>query len=299
MSGIGRCRKRRQRASIAVPSQTTTQQRHDDYCTMPALANESVPIEARRILDVVVPVLGDNIAGAYLFGSAIAGGLRPDSDVDLLMLTHRTLSEQSRRQLVGGLMKVSGARAEQGPARNAEVTIVVREDIAPWRHPARSDFVYGEWLHDDFEAGVVPAPALDPDLTLVLATALQSHRALMGPALTDVLPGIPHADIRRAIADSVPALVANVSGDERNVMLTLARMWVTLATGNIVSKDAAADWLLPRLPPRRRALLAMARDAYRGDVADEGWHEHRAEVREWVRDVSQAIARISHVGGNA
>ncbi|MCD9122832.1 aminoglycoside adenylyltransferase family protein [Cupriavidus sp. UGS-1] len=272
---------------------------------MPPLANEPVPIEVRRILDVVVGALGDNIAGAYLFGSAIVGGLRPDSDVDLLVLTHRTMAAQCRRQLVQALMKVSGARAERGPARNAEVTIVVLDDIAPWRHPARSDLVYGEWLRDEFEAGAVPAPSTDPDLTLVLATALQGHRALIGPALAEFLPAIPYTDIRRAIADSLPALVANVCGDERNVMLTLARMWVTLATGKIVPKDEAADWLLPRLPQGQRALLATARDAYRGDGgdggdgADEAWHERGADVRAWVNDVSQAIARMLHEGGDA
>ncbi|WP_422649584.1 aminoglycoside nucleotidyltransferase ANT(3'')-Ib [Cupriavidus sp. H18C1] len=258
---------------------------------MPPLANEPVLIEVQHILDVVVRALGDDIAGAYLFGSAIAGGLRPDSDVDLLVLTHRTMSRQSREQLVAALMEVSGARAGRGPARNAEVTVVVLGDIAPWRHPARSDFIYGEWLRDDFEAGAVPAPTIDPDLTLMLATALQSHRALIGPGLAEFLPAIPHADIRRAMADSLPGLVANVRGDERNVMLTLARMSVTLATGNIVPKDVAADWLLPRLPPERRALLATARDAYRGHVADEAWHECRADVSEWVSEVSQAIAR--------
>lgn len=86
-----------------------THRRQDDYTTMPAPANESIPIDGHRILDVVVRVMGDNIAGAYLFGSAIAGGLRPDSDVDLLVLTHRTLSAQSGQQLVAALMKVSGA----------------------------------------------------------------------------------------------------------------------------------------------------------------------------------------------
>lgn len=83
---------------------------------------------------------------------------------------------------------------------------------------------------------------------------------------------------------------------------------VTLATRKIVAKDAAADWLLPRLPQGQRALLATARDAYRGDGgdgrdggdgADEAWHERGADVRAWVNDVSQAIARMLHEGGDA
>ncbi|GAA0802499.1 aminoglycoside adenylyltransferase domain-containing protein [Cupriavidus gilardii] len=77
---------------------------------------------------------------------------------------------------------------------------------------------------------------------------------------------------------------------------------VTLATRKIVAKDAAADWLLPRLPQAQRALLATARDAYRGeggDGADEAWHERGAHVRAWVDDVSQAIARMLREGGAA
>lgn len=80
---------------------------------------------------------------------------------------------------------------------------------------------------------------------------------------------------------------------------------VTLATRKIVAKDAAADWLLPRLPQAQRALLATARDAYRGDGGDgrdggdEAWHERGADVRAWVNDVSQAIARMLREGGAA
>jgi Domain of unknown function (DUF4111) len=47
------------------------------------------------------------------------------------------------------------------------------------------------------------------------------------------------------------------------VLLTLARIWVTVATGEIRSKDAAADWVLPQLSEELRPLLANARDLYR------------------------------------
>lgn len=33
--------------------------------------------------------------GVYLFGSWMAGGLRPDSDIDVLLLTERSLSSAS------------------------------------------------------------------------------------------------------------------------------------------------------------------------------------------------------------
>ena len=42
--------------------------------------------------------------------------------------------------------------------------------------------------------------------------------------------------------------MADLEGDVRNVLLTLARVWFTLETGTIASKDVAADWAITRLP---------------------------------------------------
>lgn len=247
----------------------------------------------RPALDLVSRTLGDDMAGAYLFGSATAGGLRPDSDIDMLVLTGRSLSPDARKRMLAGLLALSGPRAAHGPSRNLEVTVIVLDDIAPWRHPPRSDFVFGEWLRGDFEAGAVPAPTVDPDLTLVLATALDSNRILAGPPLTRFLPAIPADDVRRAMADSLPALVAGLSGDERNVMLTLARMWVTLATGRIRPKDAAAEWVLHRLPEEHRPVLALAREAYLGDRGGEAWADRGQEVEAFVSYARKRIEELA------
>jgi hypothetical protein len=53
-----------------------------------------------------------------------------------------------------------------------------------------------------------------------------------------------------------------------NVILTLARIWSTVATGVIRSKGAAADWVLDRLPEAQRPSLARARAIYVGDQAE-------------------------------
>ena len=55
-------------------------------------------------------------------------------------------------------------------------------------------------------------------------------------------------------------------------MLTLARIWTTVATGEIKSKDAAADWALAHLPPEHRPVLEHARDLYlTRSYAEETW----------------------------
>lgn len=85
------------------------------------------------------------------------------------------------------------------------------------------------------------------------------------------------ADIHRTIKESLPELIEGMKGDERNVILTLARMWQTVAVDEIAPKDIAAKWAIPRLPEKQAYLLDLARKAYRGEYIDE-WEGLDSEV---------------------
>ena len=45
-----------------------------------------------QILDLVREMLGPDVAGAYLHGSGAFGGLQPRSDVDVLVVSRRSLT---------------------------------------------------------------------------------------------------------------------------------------------------------------------------------------------------------------
>ena len=86
---------------------------------------------------------------------------------------------------------------------------------------------------------------------------------------------MPRYDLDRAMLDGVPDLLADLEDDTANVLLTLARIWNTLATGVISPKDVAADWAMERLPVERQAGLVRARAVYVGDALDR-WDDLRA-----------------------
>jgi streptomycin 3"-adenylyltransferase len=98
---------------------------------------------------------------------------------------------------------------------------------------------------------------------------LRADAPLYGPPPATLLDPVPHGDLRRAIAAGVPGLLEGLESDTRNVLLTLARVWSTLVTGDIRSKDAAADWALGRLPAGDRPPLAHARAVYLGQEAED------------------------------
>ena len=76
--------------------------------------------------------------------------------------------------------------------------------------------------------------------------------------------------------------------DTRNVILTLARIWSTAATGVIRSKDTAADWALERLPPRHRPALAPAPAISLGDHS-ERWNDVEDRIERHADDVIAAL----------
>ncbi|GAA4315961.1 aminoglycoside adenylyltransferase family protein [Streptomyces venetus] len=223
--------------------------------------------DTEHLVQLLISTLGDSLLGVCLHGSATLGGLRPHSDVDVLAVVRERTTHGQRRHLVEELLKVSGLGEGRRPV---ETTLVVQDDVRPWRYPPSCEFLYGEWLREEFEHGVTPAPEPNPDLAPVLTMVLLADAPLYGPRPAELLDPVPVADLRRAIVAGVPELMAEVETDTRNVLLTLARVWTTLETGGIRSKDAAAKWAADRLPAGHRPALAHARAVYLGEE-EERW----------------------------
>ena len=216
--------------------------------------------QAARVVAAVAGVLGDDLLGAYLHGSAVLGGLRPHSDLDVLAVSARRTTPEEKRRLVDRLRAVSGRRAPV-PARPVELTVVVASEVRPWRMPTRLDLQYGEWLRDDFERGSVEpwSESAHGDVPVLLAMVLLGDCPLAGPPPPELLDPVPRDDLVAAMVGGLDELEGDIEADTRNVVLTLARIWRTVTTGEIRSKDEAAAWVLARLPERHRPVLAHAR----------------------------------------
>lgn len=248
--------------------------------------------QTEDVVQLVHRTLGGDVIGMYVHGSAVLGGLRPHSDIDVFVLVRGHTTAKVRRELVEGLLPLSGADARGGPARPIELTIAVQSDIRPWRFPPSQEFQYGEWLRDFYEGGGTPSPTPDPDLALLITMVLLGNSPLAGsPPPGEVLDPVPERDLVQALAAGVPALLEELASDTRNVVLTLARIWMTLTTGEISSKESAAHWALPRLPPGPGSVLAHAAAVYRGDVP-ERWDGLAPQVGAYAEIVAEAIGRL-------
>jgi streptomycin 3"-adenylyltransferase len=248
--------------------------------------------QLQKVMRLVNRAIGPKVLGTYLHGSAVYGGLKPASDVDILVVSQQSMDDRERRTLVDGLFRISGPRAG---ARSLELTVVVQSEVRPWRFPPTSDFLYGDWLREEIEASGPPQPEPMPNLAITIPMTLAGSHPLNGPPPAELLDPVSPADLVRGSVAGIPGLLHDLPGDTRNVVLTFARIWATLATGEIKSKDAAADWALAQLPPEHQPVLEHAKQLYLTcHYTEENWSDElKAQVRPHVNAVLAAIDKLN------
>ncbi len=239
-------------------------------CIVTETIPDEIAAQVAAACDTIARHLGATLKAIHLFGSALDGGLKPRSDVDLLVTVSARPDESTRRALMLDLLAVSAPPGRAGGMRALEATVVAHDEVVPWRHPARRELQFGEWLRHDLEAGIVEPALVDHDLAILLTKVRQRSVVLAGLPAATLLEPVPARDFVAALRATVAQWNAEPDwrGDECNVVLALARIWYSAATGRIAPKDVAAAWVLEHLPGTHRPVVAAARAAYLGGEED-------------------------------
>ena len=140
-----------------------------------------------EIITLAKKLFTEDLLGVCLYGSSVLGGLRPNSDLDLLILLKTRLSEEARKMLTRRLLEISG---EVGctDKRPMEVTVLFHKDLVPWHFPPRYEYMYGEWLRTEIEAGMIPR-AEHPALAGTYIWHIPNRRSYRIPASLHPFPG--------------------------------------------------------------------------------------------------------------
>jgi streptomycin 3"-adenylyltransferase len=257
---------------------------------------EAIAAQIAGVQAVLHRQLGAQLRAIHLYGSAIDGGLQPGSDIDLMVSVAAPLAPAARHALLLALLDHSAWPGSSARLRALEVTVVALPALRPWHYPPRRELQFGEWLRSDLQAGRFEPPMADPDLAILLTQLRRHSLALSGPPAQELFAPVPPADFRRALADTVAQWNAppDWQGEERNILLALARIWYSACTGAIATKDNAAAWAAERLPAEHRARMEAAGLAYRsGQDGAQAWRPDQvgATILFCKHAVAQELAR--------
>jgi predicted nucleotidyltransferase len=249
------------------------------------------PAAVRRqiegLIDSLGALLGDNLRAVYLHGSLAAGGFQAkSSDIDLLVVVERSLLRDRKLGLAQTLLERSGVPAP------IELSVLARDDVQPWRHPAPYQFHYSEGWRARIQADTAAtawldwpdgAAGVDRDLALHLAMARTSGVALLGPPPADLLPDVPRGDILDAIVYDLEEAERRILEMPVYAVLNIARGLRYVREQELVSKDAGGVWALAALPEAQAAQVARALAVRRGETSEMDWDA--AALRRFARDL--------------
>lgn len=204
--------------------------------------------------------LGNELVGAYLFGSAAGGDFDRESDVDVVVVTADKISNETFEALKAMHGRI--AAIDSWCATQLEVSYIPRSAIRRYDPPAvlhpRLDRGKGETLH-----------TMSHDADWVVQRYLVRERGitLLGPPPNTLIDPVSPADLRRAMRELLaewfvpqienPPLV-RTRGYQSFLVLSTCRILYTLEHGDVVSKRAAARWGEQTLDARWRPLIEGA-----------------------------------------
>ncbi len=201
-------------------------------------------------------VLGPDLIGAYLHGSAVLGGFDARrSDVDVLAVSRAGMSAAQQAAAAAALSE----ERLPGPARGLELSVVT---LAAAKYPvARAAFE----LHlttgpQDGKVVDGHGHGGDPDLVLHFAVCRAAGR-LLGPGrpADQVLAPVPAGLVRAQLAAELSWASEQRPGEY--AVLNACRAWRFAADGVLVSKVDGGEWALGRVarPDQELVVTALAR----------------------------------------
>lgn len=221
-------------------------------------------------------VLGDNVIGLYLHGSATMGAFQYlRSDFDMLAVVEEPLTKDEQRLVAELLMDPE----MPCPGSGLELSIVTDASLDIESHsppfelhlstvPEARTFVDGHGHPGD------------PDLLLHYAVARARGKAISGPSPEEMFPLIPRSWVLEAMADELGWALANATPGY--AVLNAVRALRYAYTGELVSKPEGAYWffrLKKHMTPVRLALKQhLGRSEY-GPTAEQA-----ERVVGWVLD---------------
>jgi predicted nucleotidyltransferase len=218
---------------------------------------------AGRVADEIAAVLGTDLVGVYLHGSAALGSFNPDrSDIDLIVVVKQP-ADEARKAALAQLLLIASNRPYP-----LEVSVIDETSLRPWRHPARFDFHFAEGWRERIEHALERRPfeleysRTNKDLAAELAALRERGECLRGAMIAEVFPEIPASDVLDSISSDLRWAAEN--GRDVYGVLNACRALAFLAEGAFLSKAEAARWALERLSDDDGELVEHALGVYEG-----------------------------------
>ena len=217
-------------------------------------------------------ILGKNLVGIYLHGSAAMGCWNPaKSDLDLIIVVQDSPDDACKRAYMEMTVELHRMAAE-GNSWHAgiEMSIVRRGVCDPFVYPTPFELHFSgghlERYREDPERYIREMKGTDPDLAAHFTVIRARGICLYGLPVREVFGEVPAADYLDSIRLDIAGAAEEITGDTVYFTLNLARVLAFLEEGSVLSKKEGGEWGLRNLPEAFHPLIRTALEDYTGDT---------------------------------
>lgn len=175
-------------------------------------------------------ILGENLVGVYLHGSAVMGCFNP--------------------------------------AKGIEMSIVLRDVCKPFVYPTPFELHFSErhikWYSENPTDYVQKMKGTDKDLAAHFTVICACGKCLWGAPVSDVFAEVPVADYMDSLWEDICDAPDEIENNTMYLTLNLARVLAYKKEGRVLSKKEGGEWALKNLPEEYAPVVRAALEEYAG-----------------------------------
>ncbi len=214
-------------------------------------------------------ILGDNLTGIYLHGSAVMGCFNiRKSDVDLLVVVKDEVAKDHKRKFMDMVVALN----ERAPKKGIEMSIVKEAVCNPFVYPTPFELHFSiahlNWYRSNPGDYVEKMKGTDKDLAAHFTIIYHRGKTLLGKEIKEVFSEVSGEAYMDSIWTDIAGAKEDILENPLYIILNLCRVLAYKREGLILSKKEGGEWAVKCLEkPEYIALVLAALKEYETDEA--------------------------------
>ena len=210
-----------------------------------------------------IEILGNNLVGVYLHGSAVMGCFNDKtSDVDLLIVINNDMSDEEKRRYMDMVVALNTL----APAKGIEMSIIKKSVCKPFVYPTPFELHFSvahlEWYNSNPHDYVVKMKGTDKDLAAHIMITYHRGLCLYGEDIRTIFEDVGQETYFDSIWNDVEQAEADIMENPVYITLNLCRVLAYKQENLILSKQEGGIWGLAHVPETYSNLIQQALDEY-------------------------------------
>jgi len=230
-------------------------------------------LELRKLLDDFVMssknILGNNLIGIYLHGSAAMGCFNDKkSDVDLLVVVKNDISKEIKRQYMDMVVTLN----DKAPLKGIELSIVKETVCKPFIYPTPFELHFSiahlNWYLSNPEEYIEKMNGTDKDLAAHFTIVYHRGKTLYGREIKSVFSEVSSEYYMDSLWADIQNAKEDIIENTMYITLNLCRVLAYKKERLILSKQEGGEWAVQYIsnPEYKKIILSALEEYKTGNV---------------------------------